>query len=61
MKMLATLARYPGVAVTSGTGTVVASWTNYITGPLEIVIVIATAIVVVSTAVIKFKEAFYKK
>lgn len=61
MKMINTLARYPAVAVTSGVGTTVASWTEVITGPLEVIIMIGTAIIVVSTAVMKFKEAFLKK
>ena len=53
MKMINTLARYPAVAVTSGVGTTVASWTEVITGPLEVIIMIGTAIIVVSTAVMK--------
>ena len=49
MKMIDTLSRYPYVAVTSGVGTTVATWTDMITGPLEVVIIIGTAIIVVST------------
>ena len=58
--MIQTLARYPAVAATTGPATVYASWADFITGPLEVIIIIGTAVIVISTAVIKFKEAFLK-
>ena len=61
MKMVDTLARYPSIAVTSGIGTTIAKLANWLTGPLEFIIMLGTAVVVVLTAVIKFKEVFCKK
>jgi len=61
MKMLNTIARYPVIAVTSGTTSIYASWTQLISGPLELIVLMGTAVIVVSTAVIKFKEAFLQK
>jgi len=59
--MIDTLARYPSIAATSGTGTIIAKFANVLHGPLELIITIGTAIIVVLTAYMKIKEVFFKK
>lgn len=60
MKMLDTLSRYPQIAVASGFGTTFAKLANLLTGPLEFIIMVGTAVVVVLTAILKFREVFKK-
>lgn len=55
-----TLSRYPSIAATSGVATIAAKLADIITGPLEVIITLGTAIIVVMTAIIKTKEVVSK-
>lgn len=59
--MLNTLSKHPGIAVGSGVGSGAASFYDILTQPLEFIVLLGSAIIVILTIVLKVRELFKKR